>query len=1741
MKITEERTMSTQRKQQAASKTAHNTPVAIVGMAGIFPQAENLERYWMNILQEVNCITEVPTSRWSVEDYYDPDPNTPDKTYSKHGGFIPDIQFDPMEFGLPPNFLEVTDVSQLLGLVVARDALADAGYPEKGKEVFDRTGVVLGMVGMSSKVIQPLLNRLQYPVWEKVLRSSSVPDEEIPAIIEKIKLAYVGWNENAFPGAIGNVVAGRIANRFDLGGTNCIVDAACGSSLAAVNMAINELSLGRADMMITGGVDTDNSVLTFLCFSKTPAFSKGNRLQAFSEGSDGMLAGEGIGMLVLKRLADAERDGDRIYAVVRGVGTSSDGYFKSIYAPRPSGQAKAIERAYSDAGYSFKTVGLIEAHGTGTNAGDPAEFEGLREVFSRDNPQTQYIALGSVKSQIGHTKATAGAASMIKAALALHHKVLPATINVSKPNPAMEIEKTPFYLNTHTRPWFKRTDGEPRRAGVSSFGFGGTNFHIAVEEYTHDNQSFNRIQPTPYTILLSAPSLDELKGVCQTTLKELSGDQAPAALNRLDESSYSVTIPVNHHRIGFVAESIEDASEKLTEAARLLEANQGQKSWSNPKGIYFRSEGMEPKGKTAALFPGQGSQYVNMGLELAINFSEFRTAYEKADMLVASGGRDPLTRAVYPIPVFSDEERKAQQENLTATENAQPAIGTFSMGLFQMLRSAGFQADFFAGHSFGELTALWAGGVLDDDAYIHLAVARGEAMGTPFDSGKDTGSMAAVKGNLDIVRELVQDHPEVIVANFNSPTQAVLAGSTQGIREIQPVLEKAGLTVYPLNVSAAFHTKFVEHAKEPFSKAIKKEKFQSAKGKVFSNSTAQQYPVDAAEAVQLLSDHILNPVRFQEEIENIYQAGGRIFVEIGPKNVLTNLVKDILGDQPHETITLNPNAKGDSDMQFRQAVLQMRVLGFPLENIDPYRAAMKDQPSTPSKVAVALNGGLYTTEATKQKFEQAIKDIPQKSQTRNTSVTPAPVISKSDKAGTAVTTQASVQTQTPVRYEATSMANTNEIEHLIEKLHAHQTGLLKAHEQFLQNDNVSKTLLQQVIEQEISLLAGKNGNPTNERAVVAIEKQAEFISGQHKATSSAHQAYIQSQADFTRQYAGLIQGLMQSGPVIEAATKSETTEIAAEKQQADFLSPVPVIIAAEPTETPVLPESSSIQKEITISDDQLSASFLAIVSEKTGYPVDMLELGMDMEADLGIDSIKRVEILGAMQEQYPELPTIEAEELVELRTLAQVIGAFESGSKNAVTSSPVQEFSASTNTDAKSPASAVSRVESNEIQTSFLEIVSEKTGYPVDMLELSMDMEADLGIDSIKRVEILGAVQEKYPELPAISAEELVDLRTLSQVVGAFTAEQPGLEHPVNVISPIVAEQKVATAEPLPQANASEVQTAFLEIVSEKTGYPTDMLELGMDMEADLGIDSIKRVEILGAVQEKYPDLPSINAEELVELRTLEQIIDRFNIGKQPVILIEQPATAEAHIKGANPIEVHPVSVQSLPKPDRIEFDFPENSMVLITANDADKANHLAKSFLEKGLAIGMIHLHPNGKSSSPAKANGYKHYTLENFSEDSIETLMQSILADHKKIIGFFHLEPSHNGKNNGPLDISDEGTQSLKTVFLMARHLKTPLMEAAADTRSTFVTVTQMDGQFGLNGYKAADPLPGGFGGLVKTLRQEWTQVFCRALDFHPDLDSQEVVGKIEEELFDADLRQSEVGYTPEGRFTLTLGEAR
>ena len=937
------------------------TPIAIIGKAGIFAQAHDAREYWNNIIQQVDAITDVPPSRWRVEDYYDPDPEARDKVYCKRGGFIPDIDFNPIEFGIPPTQLDVTDVSQLLGLVVARDVFADAGYGEEsGGRAFDRerVGVVLG-VGGGQKLITPLTSRLQYPVWERVLRSHGLPETEIAEIVDKIKLAYPEWNENAFPGMLGNVIAGRIANRFDLGGINCVVDAACAGSLSALKMAVGQLAEGSVDMMISGGVDADNSPFMYMCFSKTPAFTRGDVPRPFDAEADGMMVGEGIGMVLLKRLADAERDGDHIYAVIRGIGASSDGRFKSIYAPRPKGQSLALRRAYEEAGVDPNTVGLIEAHGTGTRAGDPAELEGLLEVFRSSNGDGPHIAIGSVKSQIGHAKAAAGIAGLVKAALALDQQVLPPTSNVTTPNPMVASEGSPFYVNSESRPWIRAEGAPPRRAGVSAFGFGGTNYHVVLEEapaptsgQTAEKPALAgyRLSQVAQPVLCFAETPAALLDLCEAAAVELSGDSAASAFAALAERSRSPDIPAHAPRLGFVAASPVEAREMLQGAIAMLRARPDVESWEHPKGIVYRSasvpgvEGSGPDGCLVALFPGQGAQYLNMGRDLAMNFPPVRDWYGRMDARFAEQSMAGLSSVVFPPPAFDEETERAQQKALLATDYAQAAIGVFSAGLFTLLRDAGFEPSFTAGHSFGELTALWAGGVLGDDDFLRLVKARGQAMRPPLDPEFDAGGMAAVVASspradtLDEIENELTAFEGVIIANHNSNSQVVIAGPTAEVRRATTVLSEKGYKATLLPVSAAFHTPAVEHASAPFAAAVAPAEFMKAQAAVYSNTTGERYPEDPEAAKELLANHILNPVLFKRQIESIYAAGGRVFVEFGPRRITTGLVEDVLAGKPFVAIALNPSRTKSDDRQFREAVVQLRVAGLKLGDVDPYEA-----------------------------------------------------------------------------------------------------------------------------------------------------------------------------------------------------------------------------------------------------------------------------------------------------------------------------------------------------------------------------------------------------------------------------------------------------------------------------------------------------------------------------------------------------------------------------------------------------------------------------------------------------------------------------------------------------------------------------------------------------------------------------------------------------------------------------------
>jgi polyketide-type polyunsaturated fatty acid synthase PfaA len=1169
-----------------------------------------------------------------------------------------------MEFGLPPNILEVTDVSQLISLMVARDALEDAGYGED--RTFDRehTGCILGFVGTSSKLFTPLMTRLQYPVWEKVLRSAGVSEGDTNKIIEKIKLAYVGWEENSFPGAIGNVVTGRICNRFDLGGTNCVVDAACASSLAAVRMAVAELIEGRASMMITGGVDTDNSINSYLCFSKTPAFTQKETVRSFDAESGGMIVGEGLGMIVLKRLEDAERDGDRVYAVIKAVGSSSDGRYKSIYAPRPSGQAQALRRAYAEAGFEPATVGMVEAHGTGTTAGDPAEFEGLKEVFGKNSERRQYIALGSVKSQIGHTKAAAGVASLIKTSLALYHKVLPPTINVTRPNPKLGIDQTPLYLNTETRPWIRARNGYPRRAGVSSFGFGGTNFHVVLEEAQNEHTGAYRLNTVAQPVLLFAADSARLLEACRNALKDLQGEQAQASFHNLVCTSRTLEVPQEQARVGFVAETVDEARETLKLCIDWLAGEAKQDSWEHPKGIFYRRSGLDPQGKVVALFSGQGSQYLDMGRELAVNFPPVREVFSAVDEMFIQDEMEPLSSHVYPRPVFTPAEREALVEKLTRTEYAQPAIGSLSVGLYKLLNQAGFKPDFVAGHSFGELTALWAAGVLSEHDYYLLAKARGKAMAPPPDPDYDAGTMAAVKGDVEQIRAALASDLEVTLANWNSNDQMVIAGPRAAVSRAQVQLERQGFGVILLPVSAAFHTALVGHAQKPFAKAIQSVKFNRPRVPVYSNSTAQAHSEDARLIQSALAEHILKPVLFRDEIQNIYAAGGSIFVEFGPKNVLTNLVNNILAGKPHLAVALNANAKKDSDRQLREAVMALRVAGLPLTNFDPYVAERKvGAPRKKSPVTVQLNGGFYVSERTRSAFEKALNDG-FKIQAQPVPQDPQPAVLPYPPAEPAAR-ELSVTTMEQPAMNVTSNGNP---EQLLAEYQAHQSETLRLHEQYLRTEEEYASAFVQLIQLQSELVSKSvNGLQSVQPLFESLERSMMRFHEHQAETLRIHQRYLETQERFSNSFLQALTG--------EARSTVQAAPVLEQPRPITIPAPAPVVISAPMMEpatpksngsAPVAPVPQPVKAAgpavVGITAEQLKNALLAIVSEKTGYPVETLELDMDMEADLGIDSIKRVEILGAMQAQFTDLPAVDNTTLAELRTLGQITQALAGGS-----------------------------------------------------------------------------------------------------------------------------------------------------------------------------------------------------------------------------------------------------------------------------------------------------------------------------------------------------------------------------------------------------------------------------------------------------------------------------------------------
>nr|WP_163655230.1 type I polyketide synthase [Listeria sp. PSOL-1] len=877
---------------EKTTQESKSVDVAIVGMAGIFPGAEDKEEYWSNIVFGRDCITEIPDERWSKEMFYDPETKDTDHVVSKWGGFLGKNDFDALEFGITPQSLAAIEPVQLLSLVVTKRALEDAGYTNLDEDNFEETSVIFGAQGAgelatsygSRAGLQQLLGELP---------------EEAKEILPRL-------TEDSFPGVLSNVIAGRISNRLNTGGRNFTVDAACASSLAALDIALSELTTEKANMVILGGADLHNSIYDFLMFSSTFALSKKGRCATFDESADGIALGEGVGVVVLKRLEDAKRDGNKILAVIKGIGGSSDGKSLGLTAPSRRGQVKALEQAYEKAGVNPLDVGLIEAHGTGTAVGDQIELNALTDVFLDNGSKPGSIKLGSVKSQIGHTKCAAGVAGLMKAVNSVRYGIFPPTLHLRQPNAAY-FPHSPFSFRTEKPSFWNE---ERRIAGISGFGFGGTNFHTIIQNY--DTEIIDTpIEHWPSELFVFAGETPE------EAVELMEKVQALYTMNdklKLRDIAYSISKYSQEKTIQYVI--VAKTREELL--LRINMAKEGKTDESIQKRTKI-------DGKIAFMFSGQGSQRINMAADLFMVFPQLRRLLK---------GNERYEKILFSDQAFTPEEKRTQQEKIKDTKNAQPLLGIVDTAIAQLLTSFGIQPDMVAGHSYGELPALSFAGVFDTDHLLQLSEKRATAILSSV--SEDAGKMAAVRTDKETMENIIAGLKEVWAVNYNSPQQTVIAASQEGMKSFIKKAEELNLSYTEINVSCAFHSPLLAKAQDYFAEALSNVRFKKANLPVWSNTTSKVYPKDTSAIRKRLAEHVVKPVRFVEEVEAMYEDGARIFIEVGPGGTLTSLVNQTLAKEEFVSLQVE-RANEDGVTYFLQTLAKYIATGRTINMENMYK------------------------------------------------------------------------------------------------------------------------------------------------------------------------------------------------------------------------------------------------------------------------------------------------------------------------------------------------------------------------------------------------------------------------------------------------------------------------------------------------------------------------------------------------------------------------------------------------------------------------------------------------------------------------------------------------------------------------------------------------------------------------------------------------------------------------------------
>ncbi|WP_392476632.1 SDR family NAD(P)-dependent oxidoreductase [Nostoc sp. C110] len=873
-------TIKEMRNRLEAANKERTEPIAIIGLGCRFPgNANDPDSFWHLLHEGIDAVAEVPPGRWDVEAYYDPNPDTPGKTYTKQGGFIQQVdQFDPLFFGISPREAVSLDPQQRLLLEVTWEALENAGQtPTKLRN--SQTGVYVGIC--TDDYAQRFMN------------------------LEKLHL----FDSHSGTGNARSMAVGRISHFLGLQGPNIQVDTACSSSLLTVHLACQSLRSKECKLALAGGVNLILWPVSTIGRCQLKALAPDGRCKTFDVSADGYGQGEGCGMVVLKRLSDAIADGDAILAVIRGSAVNHDGPSSGLTVPNKMAQKEVIQQALQNARVEPNQVSYVEAHGTGTSLGDPIELESLGAVYGKNRPRNQPLVIGSVKTNFGHLEAAAGISGLIKVVLSLQNQEIPPHLHLNKPNPHIPWHQLPLVVPTSAIPW--NVGNQPRIAGISAFGISGTNVHIILEEAPEQVQLQKSLERKLHILSLSAKT--------PKALEELVASYAHHLENYPELELEDICNTANTGRSHFNHRLAIITSDKAELATKLSNLTAGQEV----AGLFSgQISNITSSPKVAFLFTGQGSQYVNMGWQLYQTQPTFRQTLDKCDEILRPYLEKPLLSVLYPQSTALAENSSI----LDQTAYTQPALFAIEYALAQLWQSWGIKPDVVMGHSVGEYVAATVAGVFSLEEGLKLIATRGRLM----QQLPSSGEMVSVLASESQVREVIASYTaKVAIAAINGPDSIVISGVGEAIQEICRSLAEMGITTKPLQVSHAFHSPLMEPMLAEFEAVAKEVTYNQPRIPLISNVTGQQATEKIA-TPEYWVNHVRQPVHFAQSMQILHSEGYKLFLEIGPKPILLGMGRQCL---PEEVGTWLPSLRPPQEdwQQILSSLGQLYTQGVALD------------------------------------------------------------------------------------------------------------------------------------------------------------------------------------------------------------------------------------------------------------------------------------------------------------------------------------------------------------------------------------------------------------------------------------------------------------------------------------------------------------------------------------------------------------------------------------------------------------------------------------------------------------------------------------------------------------------------------------------------------------------------------------------------------------------------------------------